>query len=66
MAISAKTIQEFRDVVKEEYGEDMSLEDASESLRNIVGYFDLLHKVDARENPEKYAASKQNKQDETK
>jgi Asp-tRNA(Asn)/Glu-tRNA(Gln) amidotransferase C subunit len=53
MAISKETIQEFRDVVKEEYGEDMSLEDASESLRNIVGYFDLLHKIDTRDNPEK-------------
>lgn len=53
MAISKETIQEFRDVVKEEYGEDISLEDASESLRNIVGYFDLLHKIDTRDNPEK-------------
>lgn len=46
-------MKEFRDVVKEEYGEDMSIEEASESLRNIVGYFDLLHKIDIRDNPEK-------------
>ena len=50
MAISKETIQEFRDVVKEEYGAEMSLEDASESLRTLVGYFYLLHKIDARDN----------------
>ena len=53
MAISKETIQEFRDVAKEEYGEEMSFEDASEILRNLVGYFDLSHKIDTRENPEK-------------
>jgi len=53
MAISKETIQEFRDVVKEECGDDMSLEDASETLHNLVGYFNLLHKIDTRDNPEK-------------
>jgi hypothetical protein len=54
MAISKETIQEFKDVVKEEYGDDMSLEDASETLHNLVGYFNLLHKIDTRENSEKH------------
>lgn len=54
MAISDKTIQEFRDVIKEEYGTEMTQEEASESLRQMVGYFDLLHKIDVRENPKKY------------
>lgn len=54
MAISDETIKEFRDVVKEEYGTEMSQEEASEHLRQIVGYFDLLHKIDTRENPKKY------------
>lgn len=53
MAISKETIQEFRDVVKEECGDDMSLEDASETLHNLVGYFNLLHKIDTRDNNEK-------------
>jgi hypothetical protein len=49
MSISNKTIQEFRDVVKEEYGKNISLEDASEVVHNLVDYFDLLHKIDLRE-----------------
>lgn len=53
MAISKETIQEFRDIVKEEYGDDISLEDASETLHNLVGYFNLLHKIDTRDNNEK-------------
>jgi len=54
MAITDKTIQEFRDVVKEEYGTEMSREEASETLSQLVGYFNLLHKIDTRKNSEKY------------
>ena len=53
MAITDKTIQEFRDVVKEEYGTEMSQEEASETLSQLVGYFNLLHKIDTREKTKK-------------
>lgn len=54
MAISNETIQEYRDAIKEEYGADISFEEAREHVHNLVGYFDVLLQIDVRDNPEKY------------
>lgn len=54
MAISDETIQEFRDAIKEEYGADMTWEEATNALHDLVGYFDVLHQIHVRDNPEKY------------
>jgi len=49
MKISEATIEEFRQAVKEDYGRDLGPPEASEILRTLVGYFDLLAKIHHRE-----------------
>lgn len=52
MSISENTISEFRQLLLEEYGRDVSLEKAREILSEVVGYFDLLAKINFRINQE--------------
>ena len=59
MKISETTIEEFRQAVKEDYGRDIASAEASEVLRTLVGYFDLLAKIHHRE------ATKNNYDNET-
>lgn len=54
MAISDETIQEFRDAVKEEYGAEMTWEEATKVIYDLTGYFDVLHQIYVRDNPDKY------------
>ncbi len=35
-------------MMEEKLGREISLEEASEAARNLVGYFDLLWKIDQR------------------
>ena len=46
--VSDETVQEFKDAVKSDYGVDLSSEEAAETLRGWVSYFDLLSKIDSR------------------
>lgn len=46
--ISEGTIIEFQGALKEEYNKNVSLQEASIILNDLVGYFDLLAKIDAR------------------
>lgn len=49
MAISEATIQELKQVLKEDYGKDVNQAEASEILRALVSYYDLLAKIHHRE-----------------
>jgi hypothetical protein len=49
MPISQETIEELRQILKEEYGRDVSEADASEIAHTLVGYYDLLAKIYHRE-----------------
>jgi hypothetical protein len=40
------------------YGADYTLEQAREAQANLVGFFDILLKIDRRENPKKYGKNK--------
>jgi len=44
--ISLDTVKEFQVALKEEFGNDLSLEQAGLILSDLVGYFDTLLKVD--------------------
>ncbi|OGL76277.1 hypothetical protein A3E97_05095 [Candidatus Uhrbacteria bacterium RIFCSPHIGHO2_12_FULL_47_12] len=48
--ISSTTIQEFRDLAKTDYGRELSFEEAAETLRDLVSYFNLLGRIAHREN----------------
>lgn len=43
--INQVTITEFQEAIKEEYGKDISLEEAESILNGLVGYFDVLAKI---------------------
>lgn len=45
MAISEATIQEFQRILREDYGRDLTLAETSEIICTFVGYFDLLAKI---------------------
>lgn len=52
--LSKETILEWQKILKEDYGKEVSLTEASEAAHNLVGFFDLLLKIDMRQNPQKY------------
>ena len=46
--LSEKSIQKFKKIFKEDYGVEYSDEEAREAAENLVGFFDLLYKIDKR------------------
>ena len=44
--VSEKRILELQQIIKEEYGRDVTFSEVSEIANGLVGYFDLLAKVD--------------------
>lgn len=43
--ISKKLAEQFHEVLKQDYGQDVTLVEAAEMLGKIVGYYDLLAKI---------------------
>jgi hypothetical protein len=43
--ISVELTKEFQEALKEEYGKDVTIEDASRILSDLTGYFDTLSRV---------------------
>ena len=62
MSLSDKAIQEFKEIFKKEYGKEYTDAEAREAAENLVGFFDLLIKVDQR-NKQKEANSTVDKDD---
>jgi len=52
--LSKKTISKWQKILKEDYGREISFAEASEAAHNLVGFFDLLLKIDMRNNPQNY------------
>ena len=48
MNLSEDIIKEFQSAVKDEYGIDMELVEATQILQGMVGYFDVLAKIDCK------------------
>ncbi len=46
--ISDKTFKKFQEVIKQEYGKDLTDAEAREYLTNWTSYFDLLAKIHHR------------------
>lgn len=46
MAVSKDLILELQKIIKEDYGREPSLAEVSEIANGLVGYFDLLAKMD--------------------
>lgn len=45
MTISDTTIQDLRQILREDYGREVTQAEASEIIHGLVGYFDLLAKI---------------------
>ena len=58
--LSKETILKWQQLFKEEYGRELTYEEAYEAAHNLVGFFDLLLKIDMRENPQKYTRKPKN------
>lgn len=44
--LSRETVEDFRRIIKEEYGVEYNDADAWEAAHNLVGFFDLLMRLD--------------------
>jgi len=51
--LSRERVEELRRIFKEEYGVEYTYEEAWEAAHNLVGFFDLLLKVDQRQKQKK-------------
>ena len=54
MQISEETIKRFQEIFKKDYGRKLSKKEAFEAAHNLLGFFDLLLKIDMRVNPQEY------------
>lgn len=59
--ISKERILELQKITKEEYGKELTFTEGTEAVNNLVGFFDLLLKIDRRINPQNYKDIKNNK-----
>ena len=46
--LSKERILEWQRIFREEYGKELSFAEAEEAAHNLVGFFDLLLKIDRR------------------
>jgi len=58
--LSKERILEFQKILKQDYGKEFSFAEATEAANNLVGSFDLLLKIDMRENPQNYIKKSRN------
>ena len=58
MQFSKESIERYKKIHKEKYGEDLSDEKAIEAKTNLIGFFGLLLEVDTRMNPQRYKSMK--------
>jgi len=58
--LSKERILEFHKILKQYYDKEFSFAEATEAANNLVGSFDLLLKIDMRENPQNYIKKSRN------
>jgi hypothetical protein len=52
--VSQQLLNELREIIKEEYGQDLEMEKVSQIGNGLVGYFDLLAKINHKNNENEY------------
>lgn len=48
--LSDKSVQEFKEIFKKEYGQDLTDTEAREQGERLLKYFEILIKIDRRKN----------------
>jgi len=56
--LSEERIEKFRKMFKKDYGKKLTKIEVSEAAYNLLGFFDLLLKIDIRVNPQRYRSKK--------
>lgn len=51
--LSKERILEWQKIFKEDYGREVSFAEAAEAANNLVGFFDLLLKIDRKNKKKK-------------
>jgi DNA-directed RNA polymerase subunit RPC12/RpoP len=59
MTLSDKAIQEFKDIFKKEYGQELTDAEAREQGERLLGFFDILYKQALREHRRKLRLKKE-------
>ena len=54
MHVSAETVKKLQGIFEKDYGQKLSKKEAFEAAYNLLGFFDLLLKIDMRTNPQRY------------
>lgn len=52
--LSQKLLSELEEIIKEDYGVELQLQAVAEVADTLVNYFDLLAKIDCRQQAEKH------------
>jgi len=52
--LKKETIEELRNILRQEYGRDVDFQTASAMARNLVGFWDILAKIKHKEESNKY------------
>jgi|GEM_PF-1069699 len=52
--ISQQLLDELKKIIKEEYGQNLEMEEISQIGNGLVGYFDLLAKMHHKNNEDDY------------
>ena len=58
MQISGEIIKRFQEIFEKDYGRKLNKKEAHEAAYNLLGFFDLLLKIDRRVNPQRYKSEK--------
>ncbi|XOB41820.1 MAG: hypothetical protein ACKKMS_00250 [Candidatus Nealsonbacteria bacterium] len=58
MQISEETVKELQEIFEKDYGRKLSKKEVSEAAYNLLGFFELLLKIDRRVNPQRYKLKK--------
>jgi len=61
MQLSKERILGWQKIFKEKWGVEYTFTEAEEAANNLIGFFDLLLKIDMRENPQNYTKKVKNK-----
>ena len=59
MSLSSKAVQEFKNIFKKEYGQDLTEAEAREQGERLVGFFDILYKQAQTEHRRKLRLKKE-------
>ncbi|EKE11014.1 MAG: hypothetical protein ACD_15C00154G0002 [uncultured bacterium] len=56
-----ESVNEFREIFKKEYGKELTMQEASDSAHNLVNFFDVLLKIESKDQERQHRLKKEPK-----